>query len=435
LVRVLAEHGVSPQELSTLERHWRADRKPDEPLAEFLVRQRVLRDAAPAVLAMNWGDDLLHSGSSDLIRPAGVELLRQYLGGPPHIRVDRPAPIPEVPLRGLTIPAATVSAMETPVTRKSRPAFQLPDEPAAPAPPAAPVSCELTSGQSLGRCLITGRIAEGSYGVVYRALHRTLNIPVAVKVLHPDLLDGDSKAAQQFRTEAMLLARLNHPNIVRLWDFDDTVVPPYLVLEFIEGSSVSEVIQKRGVIRLDLAMRITLQVIDGLEAAHHLGIVHRDVKPANMLLTRDEKAKIADLGLATVADLGRQLGHMPTGATPMAGTVAYLAPEQASNPGILDHRSDIYSLGASFYHMVTGRLPFTGKSSLEVLLKHARETLTPPMAVVPELDRRINDIIMRMMAKNPADRYRNYDDLRDAIIDADIEMQSHLTGVEPPPRR
>jgi hypothetical protein len=381
LVSVLGGLGFSAVEIEALIQTWTERRAGSEPLTDFLVRSGVLRSAAPDVLAMNWGDRLLTTAADDLLAPGGLDLVRRLVGAAP--------------------PAST---------------------------PTAPPGGELTCGQFLGRCLITGRLAQGSYGTVYRALHRTLNIPVAVKVLHPDLLDSATGAANQFRGEALMLARLNHPNIVRVWDFDDTVTPPYLVLEFVEGATVAELIASRGSVRIDLAVRIVLQVVDGLEAAFRHGIVHRDIKPANLLLTRGEHVKIADLGLASVADRGRGLGYLPAAADALAGTVAYLAPEQAGRPAAADHRSDMYSLGATFYHMLTGRLPFTGRSPLEVLLKHDRQPVTPPHEVSPDIDRGLSELIVRMLAKDPASRFASYDDLRDALIDADIALSSGVLG-------
>jgi len=374
--------GFTANDVEALVQQWTDRRAGLELLTEFLVRHGILRSGAPAVLAMNWGDGLLNTAADDLLAPGGLESLRRLLG----------------PLQPR---------------------------------PSTPAASELACGQFLGRCLITGRLAQGSYGTVYRALHRTLNIPVAVKVLHPDLLDATTGAAAQFRSEALMLARLNHPNIVRVWDFDDTVTPPYLVLEFVEGATVAELIANRGSVRIDLAVRIVLQVVDGLEAALRHGIVHRDIKPANLLLTRGEQVKIADLGLAAVADRSRGLGYLPAAAGSLAGTVAYLAPEQAGRPGGADHRSDMYSLGATFYHMVTGQLPFTGRSPLEVLLKHDRQPVVPPHEVAPDVDRGLSELIVRMMAKDPANRFATYDDLRDALIDADIALSSGAVGAGP----
>jgi eukaryotic-like serine/threonine-protein kinase len=454
-LRVLAGKGLSEADAQSLRHTWMAERQADESLTQYLVRINVLRDDAPQLLAMNWGDELLFTGAADLFRTGGLDALWKLLQTHSTPGVDRNTPLSATAAMCSETAEPAKNHVQTPVMRKEKPPAQpimrkdqLPAPPTQPAIPPQVVSgrrgapaqssaqptdpslMHLTNGQLLGRCLITGRIAEGSYGAVYRALHRTLNIPVAVKVLHPELLDGESKAGQQFRSEAMLLARLNHPNIVRLWDFDDSVAPPYLVLEFIEGATVADMIQRRSILRIDLALRIVSQVVDGLEAAFKLGIVHRDIKPANILITRDERAKIADLGLATVMDIGRQLGHAAgVDQSPMAGTVAYLAPEQGGKTSSFDHRSDIYSLGASFYHMITGRLPFNGKSSLEVLLKHTREKLTPPNEVIPSIDRGVSELIVKMMAKNPADRFRSYEELRDQLIDVDIALQSYMSGL------
>jgi serine/threonine protein kinase len=175
---------------------------------------------------------------------------------------------------------------------------------------------------------------------------------------------------------------------------------------------------------------VVLQVIDGLEAAYQRGIIHQDIKPANILLTRDENAKVADLGLAVVIDRRRLVRRGTDRAAPaMAGTVAYLAPEQVGGRGTIDHRADIYSLGATFYHMVTGQLPFQGKTPLVVIMKHVNEPVRPPCDVVREFDRGLSDVIVKMLAKHPDERFRTYDELREALIDADIAMNASAANL------
>lgn len=419
LLRVLREQGWSNPDIDRVTKLWTTKARPEETITSFLQRMQVLTSGAHDILALNWGDMLLAGDIANLFCPSGLEKLRQLLVRPLCVPKTEPEVILPSPGTASTAETTTSSAqVETPVVRKQ------PSAPVDTSPvPVSKPTCELKSGQILGRCLITGRIASGSYGVVYRALHRTLNIPVAVKVLHPDLIGPDSTIARQFHSEAMILARVTHPNIVRLWDYDDSQAPPYLVLEFVEGLNVAEMIERRGPIPVGLAVKIISQVADGLSAANHLGIVHRDIKPGNILVTRDDVAKIADLGLATVADRGRQLSELPENPNSiLAGTVAYLAPEQAGNPGIIDHRSDIYALGATLFHMLTGRMPFAGKTPVEVLMKHARVELTPPNELNPAINRRVSDIIVRMMAKNPADRFVSYDDLRDALLFADTSL-------------
>ncbi len=277
----------------------------------------------------------------------------------------------------------------------------------------------LEIGEQLGKCLLTERVGQGTSGVVYRALHQTLNIPVAVKVFNLPHAKTQLNAYKQFRFEARLLAQLNHPNVVRVWDFEDDTAFPYLVLEYVEGLSLSELIQHSGRLSPARGVDVILQVVDGLSAAHRLGIVHRDLKPANILLTRDGVAKIVDLGLAVlVGDKTRLLGRAETTTTldQVVGTVAYMPPEQASATGQVDHRSDIYALGATFYHMVTGEIPFKGRSRVEVLVKHAREPLMAPHERVAELDPCLSRVITKMMAKDPRQRYQTYTELYQALL-------------------
>jgi predicted Ser/Thr protein kinase len=289
-------------------------------------------------------------------------------------------------------------------------------------------------GDQLGCCVVTERIAQGTFGIVYRGRHSTLNVPVAIKVLNPDILRREPTAAQELRTEALLLAQLNHPHIVRVWHYDDSKPPPYIVLEYVEGLNLAQVLDRRGRLPADRAIRLMLQIIDGMGAAAKLGIVHRDLKPANILLTADDQAKIADLGLATVIARHRELGFdeknlVDEAAGGPVGTLAYISPEQANQTEIVDHRSDIYSLGATFYHMVAGGVPFPSKSHLQVLMKHMTENPTPPHEVVPGLPKPLSAVILRMMEKDPEKRFTGYDELHDALIDLEILLQSYSSGV------
>jgi hypothetical protein len=270
-----------------------------------------------------------------------------------------------------------------------------------------------STGQVLGRYLLLELLGQGSAGIVYRALHQTLNIPVAIKVLRSGAFEEDPWVRQQLQLEARLLAQLNHPNIVRVWDFDDSADRPYLVLEFVEGLSLQQLIQQSGKLRVDRAIRIVLQVAHGLAAAHHLGIVHRDVKPGNILLTRSGEAKLTDLGLAVVAGSQRHSHHDSDSSRPglLAGTAAYMAPEQSSGADHIDHRADIYALGVTFYQAVTGKLPFEGKTLMEVVWKHARQTAIPPHELAPDVPITVSNMIAQMMAKDPLDRYDGYDEL------------------------
>ena len=269
----------------------------------------------------------------------------------------------------------------------------------------------LPMGTVLGKCLLTERIGQGGAGVVFRALHQGLNIPVAVKVLHTDNLRGDAAAFEQLRTEARMMAWLNHPNIVRIWDFDDSGDFPFLVMEYVNGLTLRELIAQSGALRPERAVRIVRQVAQALEAALETeggGIIHRDIKPANILLAKDGQAKLADLGLAVM--VGHRAGMSATGDV-LVGTAAYMSPEQAMTDGAVDHRSDIYSLGATLYHAVTGQVPFKGRNLMETMLKHAKEPPVPPHQLVGEIDAKLSETVLRMLAKDPADRHQSYGEL------------------------
>ncbi len=267
------------------------------------------------------------------------------------------------------------------------------------------------AGTLLGKYLLVEQIGRGASCIVFRGLHRGLNIPVAVKVLPHESDPDDPAVREQFRAEARLQARLDHPNIVRVLDFEDEVALPYIVLEYVEGMTLAERIAKGGRLSADQALKMVLQISEALAAIHKMGIVHRDVKPGNILLTVDgRKAKLADLGLALV------VGTASTGARgsqrdAVVGTAAYMSPEQALSAPTINHRADIYSLGTTLYHALTGQLPFTGRSRLEVMLKHTQEKPVSPDQLVPELGPDVAALVLKMMAKDPAARHQTYPDL------------------------
>src|SRR5581483_4963041 len=216
--------------------------------------------------------------------------------------------------------------------------------------------------------------------------------------------------------EAVLLAQLNHPNIVRLWDLDDECPAPYLVLEYVHGTTLAGLIDRRGPIPVPYAFAVIRQAVEGLAEAHKLGVVHRDVKPGNLLIGCDGVVKVADLGMATaVGDrLARQAAEGGAATLP-AGTAAYLAPEQARDPSRVDFRADVYSVGATLYHALTGRFVFEGRNSVEVIFKHLREPVVPPRLLVPDLTDEQSDVVLKMLAKDPAHRFESYDELRLAL--------------------
>lgn len=412
LLRLLAgSPPLSAVEARGVQRWWQEDRSDDEGLTAFLIRNDVLSQEAVHLIEWMRRGWLTFTDAQHLFASNGVNRARAWL---------------RASLKPLQASFGARCATEEPdralLTTERRPVVRPADGPSPRGPASqggnAPI---LQSGTLLGKCLLTARIARGSTGVVFKAYHQSLNLTVAIKALDTEAVENDPGLREQFCLEARLLAQLDHPHVVKVLYFDDTGPMPYLVLECIEGLTLSELIQQSGRLRCDKAARMALEVARGLEAAHKLDIVHRDVKPANILITRDGKAKLADLGLAIVGE--RMNGRMPSpsGADGMAGTVAYMPPEQALAPAAVDFRADIYALGATLYHALTGQMPFRGATRAEVLHKHATEMPLPPHQVVPGVDPALVPIVLKMLAKRPEERFQTYAELVDAL--AALEAQ------------
>jgi serine/threonine protein kinase len=274
-------------------------------------------------------------------------------------------------------------------------------------------SAPTAPGKMLGKCLLIEPLGRGGACTVFRAWHQTLRLAVAVKVLHLEADDPRRPAAlRQLQAEARLLGRLNHPHVIRAFDFEDDAQLPYLVLECLDGGSLHDLIQRSGRVQSEPARSLMRQVTSGLAALWDLGYVHRDVKPGNILLDRAGRAKIADLGQAVSFQQGPDAEDRPLEP---AGTAAYLAPEQFLSPASVDHRADMYGLGAAFYEALTGRLPFAGKSRMDVLMQHARQAPTPPTQLVHGLDPALSQLVLMLMAKDPDERYPSATELLAAL--------------------
>jgi serine/threonine-protein kinase len=250
---------------------------------------------------------------------------------------------------------------------------------------------------------LTERIAEGGMGAVFRAKQVSLDRIVAIKVLKPKLAT-DKSFLKRFSREARAVARLNHKNIVSAIDVGESQGWHYLIMEYVDGPTLHEVLQKSGMLPERDAMRITWQVCSALKHAHENGLVHRDVKPENVILSRSGDAKLCDLGLAKKVDSDSTV-LTAMGAT--LGTPVYISPEQAAGKSDVDIRSDIYSLGAAFYHMVCGRPPFDdGLSAAVVMTKHLSQEPTPVQMRNPDASPGTAAIIEKMLAKDPDERYQ-----------------------------
>ena len=264
---------------------------------------------------------------------------------------------------------------------------------------------------------IVGKIGTGGMADVYKAMDLTLGRNVAVKVLKPEFSE-DLNFVTKFRTEAQSAAGLEHPNIVNIYDVVSERGMHYIVMEYVEGITLKTYIEKKGQLSFKEAISIAIQVGRGIEAAHNKGIVHRDIKPQNIIISTEGKVKVTDFGIARVANSN-------TISSDVMGSVHYSSPEQARN-GFVDGKSDIYSLGIVMYEMVTGRVPFDGDTTVAVAIQHLQEEMVTPSAYAPNLPISMEKIILKCTQKNPDRRYASMtallSDLRKALVSPDEDF-------------
>ncbi len=282
----------------------------------------------------------------------------------------------------------------------------------------------LKSGMIIAeRYEILGKIGTGGMADVYKAKDHKLNRFVAVKVLKPEFRE-DTTFIRKFRSEAQAAAGLTHPNIVNVFDVGDDEGLYYIVMELIEGITLKEYISKKGKLSIKEATSIAIQVSMGLEAAHSHGIVHRDVKPQNIIISTDGKVKVTDFGIARAASSN-------TISSNVMGSVHYSSPEQVRG-GYSDEKSDIYSLGITLYEMVTGKVPFDGDTTVAIAIKHLQEEMVPPSVYTPELPYSLEQIIFKCTQKSVDRRYGKMEeiiaDLKHSLIDPQGDFV-HLTSL------
>ena len=253
---------------------------------------------------------------------------------------------------------------------------------------------------------IVGKIGTGGMADVYKAMDHKLNRFVAVKVLKPEFRE-DTTFIKKFRSEAQAAAGLTHPNIVNVFDVGDDGGVYYIVMELIEGITLKEYISKKGKLSIKEATSIAIQVSMGLEAAHSHGIVHRDVKPQNIIISTDGKVKVTDFGIARAASSN-------TISSNVMGSVHYSSPEQVRG-GYSDEKSDIYSLGITLYEMVTGRVPFDGDNPVNIALMHINGEMVPPSKLVDGVPPALEHIILKCTDKYPVNRFASAEELIEAL--------------------
>ena len=273
----------------------------------------------------------------------------------------------------------------------------------------------IKTGTILGdRYEILEKIGTGGMAEVFKGKDHKLNRYVAVKVLKEEFRDNDG-FVKKFKEEAQAAAGLAHPNIVNVYDVGDENGIYYIVMELVEGITLKNYIERKGRLTIKEATSIAIQVSAGLEVAHNNHIVHRDIKPQNIIISREGKVKVTDFGIAKATT-------SQTTTSSAMGSVHYASPEQARG-GYVDHRSDIYSLGIVMYEMVTGRVPFDGETAVTVAVKHLQEQMVPPSKYCPEIPYSLEQIIKKCTEKSPDRRYQDIGDLmadlKQSLVDPD----------------
>jgi serine/threonine-protein kinase len=251
-----------------------------------------------------------------------------------------------------------------------------------------------------GRYEITELIGVGGMADVYKAQDVMEDRPVAVKILKPEF-SGDEEFLRRFRNESKAIAVLSHPNIVKIYDVGFTDEIQFIVMEYIDGITLKEFIEQQGVLKWKDALHFITQILRALQHAHDKGIVHRDIKPQNIMLFTDGTIKVMDFGIARFSRIdGKTLSDKAI------GSVHYISPEQAQGD-MTDERSDIYSVGVMLYEMLTGRKPFDGDTAVNVALKHMQEMAVPPREIMPSIPEALEEIVYHAMEKQPAQRYQS----------------------------
>jgi serine/threonine protein kinase len=280
-------------------------------------------------------------------------------------------------------------------------------------------------GETLGQYRLTKELGKGGFATVYRALQPALNRHVAIKILHPEYV-RDQRALRRFKREALAVARLNHPNIVTVFDYGEHEGRAYLVMEYIEGSTLKGRLGKP--VSYTQALELVTAVASALDYAHSKGLIHRDIKPANILFTHEGRIVLSDFGIVRLADDQSSLTRG------VIGTPYYMSPEQALGREV-DGRTDLYSLGIVLFEMLTGRVPFKGESPVATLSMHASLPVPVARELNPSLTEGVERVVRIALQKTPEDRFQTGLEFRSALAEAiaDAERPAESTIVATPP--
>jgi len=265
-------------------------------------------------------------------------------------------------------------------------------------------------GQSVGSYRIVELLGQGAMATVYKAKHSLLDRFGALKVMHQFLVN-DPHFIESFEREAQIIAKLDHPNIVPVYDYAEHDGNRYLVMKFIEGISLQTVLED-GPLELNDIREVIAKIASALDFANVQGVLHRDIKPSNIMIDRRAIPYLADFGLAQAIEEDDE-GDTTTGR--IVGTPAYISPEQATKGAVIDNRADLYSLGVILYQLIVGRIPFRGQSVAEIIQKHKTEQPPVPSSLNPEVPRALDKMLLKSLAKNPDDRYDNGRDFVEAF--------------------
>jgi eukaryotic-like serine/threonine-protein kinase len=260
---------------------------------------------------------------------------------------------------------------------------------------------KFTPHRTVGKYLINDVIDEGGWGVVYKGVHESLNLPVAIKMMK-HCMAMDKGFARKFENEAHVIARLNHPNIVRVYDIEYLYRTIFIVMEYLSGQSLKDMLKNKPGLAFPQAMNLLIQVAEGLEYAHQEGIIHQDIKPDNLFVRDNDRVKIVDFGLACPAGAGDELD--------LAGTPYYMAPEQIEGDSV-DERTDIYSMGITSFEIFTGQKPFPGPDVNDILRAHKEAPVPDCCSVNSDLPSEMNDFIQRATQKDPAKRHQGMEEV------------------------
>lgn len=387
-------HGLSKQEIDALRKEWQGQGS----FSDFLARKSLI-DRTVSKLLITAQKGLLASSENTLRSMLGLRMRAQKAASSP----------------GTVAPVVSAPIVEA-SKRLSRDNLALlkPDQ-SKPEPQV---------GSYIDRYYLEEVVGEGATAIIFRSFHKLLRIPVAIKIVKRDALSTDPMGTTRFLAEAQCLIRLEHPNLVRVLDIAAHDGAPYIVFEYVGEQSLEGMIEHMGSVPALRVAQIGSQVAAALEVVHQAGILHRDIKPGNILIRKDGLAKLGDFGIATKrAEDGRASDEMARAGF-VSGTALYIAPEQILTPDQIDFRADQYSLGASLYHALCG-LPAFAKETIEDTLRaHLEETPIPILQIEPTIDPALAEIIERMLRKSKEDRFASLLQVRQELDGVAARIQN-----------